>query len=220
MPADTPVPDRNSGEQREFQLTLDGQQVATERGFGSQPRYSQDAIAEFQFISNRFDATHGPVVGRAGARRHALGHQCLLRLGPRQLPRQPLQRREPGAESRGADRQPADRVHRSAVRLLRDQLHFFGHFEYEREPRVSIWNTPFPRFNVELEGNDSVKLGGVRLDYQLSPGIRLMGKVSQGAQVPAVRRRQPESSGRDRVPGRRQQRIPRAVHAGDQQPAP
>ena len=36
-----------------------------------------------------------------------------------------------------------------------------------REPRVSVWNTPFPRFNVELEGNDSVKLGGGRLDYQL-----------------------------------------------------
>ena len=62
--------------------------------------------------------------------------------------------------------------------ILRDRLHFFGHFEYEREPRLSVWNTPFPAFNVELDGNDSVKLGGGRLDYQFSPGVRLMGKVS------------------------------------------
>ena len=55
----TPLPDRNTGEQREFQLTIDGQQVASELGFGGQPRYSQDSIAEFQFISNRFDATQG-----------------------------------------------------------------------------------------------------------------------------------------------------------------
>ncbi len=62
--------------------------------------------------------------------------------------------------------------------MLRDKVHFFGHFEYEREPRVSIWNTPFPAFNVEPEGNDSVKLGGGRFDYQLSPGVHLMGKTS------------------------------------------
>jgi hypothetical protein len=30
----TPLADRNNGEQREFQLTLDGQQVSSERGFG------------------------------------------------------------------------------------------------------------------------------------------------------------------------------------------
>jgi hypothetical protein len=60
--ATTPVPDRNIGEQREFQLTLDGQQVSSERGFGGQPRYSQDSIAEFQYISNRFDTALGRTI--------------------------------------------------------------------------------------------------------------------------------------------------------------
>ena len=53
--------------------------------------------------------------------------------------------------------------------ILRDKLHFFGHYEYEREPRTSVWNTPYPRFNVELKGNETIKMGGGRLDYQLSP---------------------------------------------------
>ena len=47
---DEPLPDRNGGEVREFQLHIDGQQVTQDLGTGVQPRYSQDSIAEFQFI--------------------------------------------------------------------------------------------------------------------------------------------------------------------------
>src|SRR4030095_13953184 len=59
----TPLPDRNGGEVREFQLNMDGQQVSNEIGTGNQPRYSQDAIAEFQYLTNRFDATQGRTSG-------------------------------------------------------------------------------------------------------------------------------------------------------------
>jgi hypothetical protein len=58
-----PLPDRNGGEAREFQLNLDGQQISSELGAGNQPRFSADSIAEFQFISNRFDATQGRSTG-------------------------------------------------------------------------------------------------------------------------------------------------------------
>ena len=73
--------------------------------------------------------------------------------------------------------------------ILRDRLHFFGHFEYEREPRTSVWNTPFPSFNVELDGNQTIKMGGVRLDYQLSPQMRVMGKFSEARGLRTVWRR-------------------------------
>ncbi len=53
----TPIEDR--GDVREFQLNMDGQQVTNNIGPGAQPRFSRDAIGEFQFISNRFDATQG-----------------------------------------------------------------------------------------------------------------------------------------------------------------
>jgi hypothetical protein len=174
----TPVPDRNIGEQREFQLTLDGQQVSSERGFGGQPRYSQDSIAEFQYISNRFDATLGRSSGvqvravtRSGTNTFSGSVRGNFRDSRFNAENPVLNRVVP------IDNQQI--AFTAGGPVLRDRLHFFGHFEYEREPRVSIWNTPFPRFNVELTGNDSVKLGGGRLDYQLSPEIRLMGKVSQ-----------------------------------------
>jgi hypothetical protein len=51
------VPVQDRGDVREFQLNMDGQQVTSQLGPGGQPRFSRDAIAEFQFISNRFDGT-------------------------------------------------------------------------------------------------------------------------------------------------------------------
>src|SRR5207247_442858 len=53
-----------------------------------------------------------------------------------------------------------------------------GNYEYERQPLTSIWSTPYQRFNVELDGIRNVKLGGVRADEQLSPKMRVMGKIS------------------------------------------
>ena len=48
----------------DFQLNIDGQQVSqlVAPGFG-QPRFSRDAIAEFEFVANRFDATQGRSMG-------------------------------------------------------------------------------------------------------------------------------------------------------------
>ena len=43
-----------------------------------------------------------------------------------------------------------------------------------------MWNTPFPRFNISVEGKETIKLGGIRADYQISPAIRLMAKASEG----------------------------------------
>src|SRR5690349_10830097 len=61
--AQIPLPDRNNGEAREFQLNVDGQQVSADIGTGGQAKFSQDSIAEFQFVANRFDATMGRSTG-------------------------------------------------------------------------------------------------------------------------------------------------------------
>ena len=46
-----PLPDRGrAGDVRDFQINLDGQQVTRDMGTGTQPKYSQDMIAEFQYI--------------------------------------------------------------------------------------------------------------------------------------------------------------------------
>jgi hypothetical protein len=175
----TPLPDRNEGEQREFQFSLDGQPVASELGFGGQPRYSQDSIAEFQFISNRFDATQGRSTGvqvraitRSGTNRFSESVRGNFRNSRFNAENPVLHRVVPISNQQLA--------FTAGGPIIVDRMHFFGHFEYEREPRTSIWNTPYPSFNIDLEGNDSIKLGGVRLDYQLSPNVRVMGKVSEG----------------------------------------
>ncbi len=177
--ANTPLPDRNDGEQREFQFSIDGQQVASELGFGGQPRYSADSIAEFQFISNRFDATQGRSSGvqvkaitRSGSNDFSGSVRGNFRSGRLNAENPVLNRVVPISNQQLA--------FTAGGPILRDRLHFFSHFEYEREPRTSIWNTPYPAFNIDLEGNDSIKLGGVRVDYQISPNMRLMGKGSEG----------------------------------------
>jgi hypothetical protein len=175
----TPLPDRNDGENREFQLNVDGQQVSTDIGTGGQARYSQDSIAEFQFLSNRFDATQG--------RSSGVQVNVITRSGTNTL--SGLVRANFRDDSLNAENPALKRVVpinnqqiSTAVGgpLLRDRLHYFGNFEYEREPRSSIWNTPYPAFNVELHGKQTQKMGGARLDYQISPSTRLMGKGSAG----------------------------------------
>src|SRR5207237_488065 len=56
-----PVADRQ--DVRDFQVNMDGVQVTNYLGPGGQPQFSRDAIAEFQFVSNRFDAVQGRSAG-------------------------------------------------------------------------------------------------------------------------------------------------------------
>jgi hypothetical protein len=174
----TPIANRGAaGDIRQYQFNLDGQQVTSEMGFGNQPRYSQDSIGEFQYISNRFDATMG--------RSAAVQVVAVSRSGTNRLSgsvRSNFRHTRFNAENPVLNRVvPIDNqqfAFTAGGPIIRDRLHYFGHFEYEREPRTSIWNTPYPLFNVDLKGNETVKMGGGRVDYQLSPSMRLMGKVT------------------------------------------
>jgi hypothetical protein len=173
--ATEPLPNRNGGEVREYQTNLDGLQVTNSLGGGGQPPFSQDAIAEFQFISNRFDATQGRsqavqvnVITKSGTNRFAGTFRSNFRDDRFNAENPVLNRVLPISNQQYAG------TFGGPVR--RDRVHFFGFYEYEREPRTSIWNTPFPSFNVELNGTVTKKLGGGRIDFQVSPQTRLMLK--------------------------------------------
>ena len=175
----TPLPDRNGGEAREFQLNIDGQQVSADIGIGGQPKYSQDSIAEFQFISNRFDATMGRSTGvQVNAITKSGGNQVTG------LFRGNFRNAAFNAENPVLHRvEPIDNQQLSTAvggPIVKNMLHYFANYEYEREPRTGIFNTPYPTFNVDLTGTNNQKKGGVRLDYQLSSETRMMGKVSAG----------------------------------------
>jgi carboxypeptidase family protein/TonB-dependent receptor-like protein len=177
--SEKPLPDRNNNETREFHFHVDGQQVTSEFGTGGQPRYSQDAIAEFQFISNRFDATQGRstgvqvnVITKSGTNQLSGLFRGNFRDSMFNSPNRAIGQVEP----------INNQQYSTAVGgpVLRDKLHFFANYEYEREPRISIWRTPYPFFNASLEGTNNRKIGGVRMDYQLSSRTRVMGKVGRG----------------------------------------
>jgi len=171
----TPVQDR--GDVREFQLNVDGLQVTSNLGTGNQARYSNDSIQEFEFISNRFDATQG--------RSSGVQVNAITKSGTNNLSGSLV------GNFRDSSWNAQDPVlHRvlpysnqqisgtAGGPIVRNKLHYFGNYEYEHQPLTSIWQTPYPAFNVELEGTRSVKLGGVRGDYELSSNTRLMGKFN------------------------------------------
>ena len=171
-----PVQDRTAGRDlREFQLNLDGQQVTGQLGPGGQPRYSRDSIAEFQFISNRFDATQGRSSGvqvnaitKSGTNLLSGMFSGYFRNG------------EWNAKDPVLDRIVPFKNQQYSTTLggpiIKDRLHFFGSYEYEHEPRTTFSLTAWPAFNVALEGVRSVKLGSLRLDYELASNSRLMLK--------------------------------------------
>jgi hypothetical protein len=178
--AQVPLPDRNNGEAREFQLNIDGQQVSADIGVGGQPKYSADSIAEFQFISNRFDATMGRSTGVQVNAVTKSGSNLLSGLFRGNFRDSRLNAENPVLHIV----EPIKNQQLSTTLggpLVKDKLHFFGNYEYEREPKTTTYNTPYPAFNVSLDGTNNQKKGGVRLDYQLSPQTRLMGKFSRAA---------------------------------------
>jgi hypothetical protein len=178
--AQVPLPDRNNGEAREFQLNIDGQQVSADIGTGGQPKYSADSIAEFQFISNRFDATMGRSTGvQVNAVTKSGGNQLSgLFRGNFRDSRFNAENPVLGFVEPIENQQLSTAV---GGPLVKDRLHYFANYEYEREPKTSTFNTIYPSFNVGLAGTNNQKKGGLRLDYQLSPQTRLMGKFSRAA---------------------------------------
>src|SRR2546428_5836805 len=127
----TPVQDRV--DVRAFQLNVDGQQVTSDLGTGNQARYSNDSIAEFQFISNRFDATQGRstgvqvnVVTKSGTNTLSGSVVGNFRDSKFNAEDPVLHRVLPYSNQQisGTVGGP----------IVLNKLHFFGNYEYERQP--------------------------------------------------------------------------------------
>jgi hypothetical protein len=156
-----------------FQLNVDGQQVTQNIAltFG-QPRFSKDTIAEFEVITNRFDARQGRSTGiqvnaitKSGANTAAGTISGYFRddnfnaADPIQLRVLPYSNQQLSTTYGGP--------------IVRDRFHYFANFEYEREPYVRTYSSAFPSFNVDQPGTRTEKKGGVRFDYQFSTRTRL-----------------------------------------------
>ncbi|MBI3048212.1 MAG: TonB-dependent receptor [Acidobacteria bacterium] len=173
---DSPIP-RESGA---YQINMDGQQITNivaGSGFGN-PRYSRDAIAEFEFITNRFDATQGRSAGvqvnaisKSGTNTPTGSLSGYFR-DERFNAADPVAKRVlPYSD------QQISTTFGGPIR--RDRLHFFANYEYEREPQTFVYTTPFPAFNFDQTGTRREHKAGVRLDAQFSPQTRLAFRASK-----------------------------------------
>jgi hypothetical protein len=156
-----------------FQLNVDGQQVTqTLRVGNGEPRFSRDAIAEFEFIANRFDATQGRSAGvqvnavtKSGTNTFAgttSGYFRSDRLNAADLVAKrvlPYQDQQVSLTFGGP--------------IRKDRMHFFANYEYEREPRTIVFSTPYPEFNLDMQTVRAEQKGGGRFDMQMSTKTHL-----------------------------------------------
>jgi hypothetical protein len=154
-----------------FQLNVDGQQVTnvlTGGGDFGQPRYSRDAIAEFEFVANRFDATQGRSMG--------VQVNAITKSGTN-TPAGTL-----GGYFRDDRFNAADFIQHRVLPysdqqlsatfggpIRKDRIHFFANYEYEREPQTYTYSSPYPNFNIDQSGSRQEKKAGGRFDFQFSP---------------------------------------------------
>jgi hypothetical protein len=155
-----------------FQVVVDGQQVTQMICCASQqPRFSKDAIAEFELVTNRFDATQGRSAGmivnavtKSGTNIFAGTLSGYFRddnfiaedfIQQRVLPYSNTQ----VATTAGGP-------------IVQDRVHFFANYEYEREPSTVTFNSPFPGFNIDLGAIRTEHKGGGRLDVQFTNAQR------------------------------------------------
>ena len=158
-----------------WQLNLDGQQITQKvanSGFG-QPRFSREAIAEFQVVTNLFDITQGrssgmqiQAISKSGTnatngsgygffRNDALN--AADKVAGRVLP---YSNQQLGGTLGGP--------------VIKDKIHYFVSYEYEREPGTLFSNPsalPGQSFTIPFENGQKSTL--VRVDDQLSQSDRL-----------------------------------------------
>ena len=175
---------------RDFHVNLDGQQTTSilvgGGGFGTggadQPLYSKDAIAEFQFISARFNATQGRSIGtqvnavtKSGTNRPSGSFAGYFRHD-----------RFKAADFVTGTVLPYQNQQLSGTLggpIVRDKVHIFANYEFEREPQTVVYTTPYPSFNLSLPNNRKQRMGGTRMDWQLSSQTRLMARANYGLEV-------------------------------------
>ena len=157
------------------QTQVDGQDVTTtyhSSPDAEQPGFSRDAIAEFEVIANRFDATQGRSAGmpvnavtKSGTNSSAgtfggyflsdkfnaedfVSHRVL-----------PCSNQQTSGTAGGP--------------IVKDRIHFFGSYGFEREPKTFTYNSPYPAFNVDQHFTSRTHTFLGRLDYQFTPATRL-----------------------------------------------
>ena len=168
-----------------YQVNVDGQQITYEGGgLGNvQARFSRDAIAEFEYIANRFDASQGRSQGvqinavtKSGTNQYLGSFGSYFRHDSLNAADHIVGRVLPYSN------QQVSLTHGGPI--LRDRFHYFANYETERQSWTTVFTTPYPAFNLQFTEPRKEHKAGLRLDYQFTPGFRasLRGAMWQNDQ--------------------------------------
>jgi len=158
----------------DFQLNIDGQQVTNNgRAGAANPRVSQEAVGEFQFVASRWDASQGRsngvlvnAVTKSGSNTSTGAFTASFR-SDKFNAKDFVQKRVLPYKNRrfnGTYGGP----------LRKDQAHYFVYYERESEPSTITFNSPYPSFNIDQARDVLDWNGGARLDFQVGSQQHLM----------------------------------------------
>src|SRR5882672_2059604 len=154
---------------------VDGQEVTVmyhSSPDSEQPGFNRDAIAEFEVVANRFDATQGRSAGmlvnavtKSGTNTLAGTVGGYFRsdkfnsedfIAHRVLPYS-------NQQTSGTLGGP----------IVKDRVHFFASYGFEREPKTYTYNSPYAAFNIDQQFTNHTHTVLGRLDYQFTSSTRL-----------------------------------------------
>jgi Carboxypeptidase regulatory-like domain/TonB dependent receptor-like, beta-barrel len=157
------------------QTKVDGQEVTINYHSApdsEQPGYNRDAIAEFEVVANRFDASQGRSAGMLVNAVTKSGTNTLAGTF--------------GGYFRSDKFNAADFVSKRVLPysnqqisgtvggpIVKDRIHFFGSYGFAREPQTFTYNGPYPAFNIDQHFTSHAHTFLGRLDYQFTPASRL-----------------------------------------------
>lgn len=165
-----------------WQLNLDGQQITQKvagSGFG-QPRFSREAIAEFQIVTNMFDITQGRSAGMEIQAISKSGTNITAGSGYGFFRSDKLNSADPVAKDKNGNPIVLPYSNQQVGGTLggpivKDKLHYFISYEYEREPGTAfqqgaLFPSSYASSNAYQNGQKSFL---ARVDDQLTTMDRL-----------------------------------------------
>jgi hypothetical protein len=174
-----------------YQVNVDGQQVTyMGGGLGNvQTRFSRDAIAEFEYISNRFDASQGRSSGiqinavtKSGTNQYLGSFGSYFRDDRLNAPSYIATNPDGSKRTLPFSNQQFSLTHGGP--MITDRLHYFANVELEKQSWSTVFTTPYPSFNETFTEPRTEYKAGIRLDYQLTNSTRfaLTGNLWQNDQ--------------------------------------
>lgn len=159
------------------QYKMDGISVTGQGTGGETQSYSHETVAEFQVLTNRFDAEYGRVTGavinavsKSGTNQFQGSVLYFTRNDVFDAPNfftgvvSPFDETQTGFTIGGP--------------IVKNKAHFFGAYEYQKRNVTARPNTGVAMFDVDVDAGIKRKLPSGRVDVQLNNNHRLFGRTS------------------------------------------